>query len=502
MAHMVGSRVMRLGSFPGREGEGLGLFLEDGNAPCVARIVYLPGVDAAAREGLEREVARAAEALYHPYVQPLLGLDEVDGRLAMAVAHADGETLAEILAVGGRLSPSVAARIVRDACIAIQFAHEEGQEHGPILHGWLRPSNLLVCRSGVTLVSGFGVGLSRSAADLMPWQSPEQVLGGPRAASRASDVHGLGLVLHACLAGENPFEREPDPDVAILSRAAPLLEPLGVSSALAAVVRRALAVKAPDRFASPLELARAIEAAVPDLASPATVAAWSESLFPAGMGMRVLRQRAVEGARTAAAREAARRPEQPGHPIPLPEPRIEAPESPRVERAEAPAAETRAGRRPPPWLRFRPAPNPAREAPAARLHPTMTVPFASHPTPTLPVAGRPVAVRPPAMRPAAMRPVQRGEGTADEVAADEVVIGEFSLAAPPFPHPVKVVDPVDAIEVDVVLSNPPPPLRLPVPPRPVAGGVQAISRMDVRSGAQNAVAGVAAMALTHLRGWP
>jgi hypothetical protein len=310
-------------------------------------------------------------------------------------------------------------------------------------------------------------------------------------------VHGLGLVLHACLAGENPFEREPDPDVAILSRAAPLLEPLGVSSALAAVVRRALCVKAPDRFPSPLELARAIEAAVPDLASPATVAAWSESLFPAGMGMRVLRQRAVEGARMAAAREAARRPEQAGHPIPLPEPRIEAAESPRVEHAGAPASEPRAGRSPQPWRRFRPAPNPAREAPAARLHPTLTVPFASHPTPTLPVTTRPVAVRPVAVRPA-----RRDEVTAREVTADEVVIGEFSLAAPPFPHPVKVVDPVDAIEIDVVLSDPPPPLRLPVPPRPLAGGVQAISRMDVRNGAQSAVAGVAAMALTHLRGWP
>jgi hypothetical protein len=424
-------------------------------------------VDASAREELEREVARAADALQHPHVQPPLGLDEVDGRLAMAVEHADGETLAEILAVGGRLSPSVAARIVRDACIAIQFAHEEGQEGGPILHGWLRPSNLLVCRSGVTLVSGFGVGLSRSAADLMPWQSPEQVLGGPRAASRASDVHGLGLVLHACLAGENPFEREPDPDVAILSRAAPLLEPLGVSSALAAVVRRALSVKAPDRFADPRELARAIEAAVPDLATPATVAAWAESLFPAGMGMRVLRQRAVEGALAAAAREAARRPEPAGHPVPLPEPRIEGSEASRVEPARvAPAAEPRAGRRPPPWLVFRPAPTPASVAPTARLHQ------------------------------ASMRPVRRGD-----VTADEVVIGEFSLAAPPFPHPVKVVNPVDTIEIDVVLADPPP-LRLPVPPRPVAGGVQAISRMDVRSGAQSAVAGVAAMALAQLRGWP
>ena len=116
MTYMVGGRVMRLGSFPGREGEGLGLFLEDGSAARVVRIVYLPGVDAAAREGLEREVSRAADALHHPHVEPPLGLGEVDGRLAVAVEYADGETLAEILAVGGRLPPEVAARIVRDAC--------------------------------------------------------------------------------------------------------------------------------------------------------------------------------------------------------------------------------------------------------------------------------------------------------------------------------------------------------------------------------------------------
>lgn len=106
-------------------------------------------------------------------------------------------------------------------------------------------------------------------------------------------------------------------------------------------------------------------------------------------------------------------------------------------------------------------------------------------------------MRPVTMRPVAMRPVRRLDDT-----AEEVVIGEFSLAAPPFPHPVKLVNPVDAIEIDVVLSDPPPALRLPVSPRPVVGGVQAISRMDVQSGAQGAVAGVAAMALAQLRGWP
>jgi hypothetical protein len=89
-----------------------------------------------------------------------------------------------------------------------------------------------------------------------------------------------------------------------------------------------------------------------------------------------------------------------------------------------------------------------------------------------------------------------------DVAPEEVVIGEFSLAAPPFPFPMRAANPVDAIEVDVVLTDPPPPLRLPVPSRSVAGGAQAIGRGDVRSGAQRVVAGVAAMALSQLRGWP
>jgi hypothetical protein len=461
MTHMVGGRVVRLGSFPGREGEGVGLFLESGSAPRVARIIYLPGVDAPAREGLWRQVARAADALHHPNVQPPLGLDEADGRLSVAVEHADGETLAEILSVGGRLPPPIAARIVRDACFAVHFAHEDGEEGGPILHGWLRPAHLLVARSGVTLVSGFGVGLARSAADLMPWQSPEQVMGGPRAASRASDVHGLGLVLHACLAGENPFERDPDPDVAILSRAAPLLEPLGVPSALAAVARRALSVKPGDRFPDALRMARALEAAVPDMAAPAAVAAWSESLFPAGMGMRVLRQRAVDAAIAAAARESERHPAEDTGPVPLPEPPEESPRPRRLALPPTTGFPANMGFRAAPRLGFRPAP--PHSAPAART----TLRFAPPPRP----------------------------------AVDEVVVGEFSLAAPPFPHPVKVVDPLDALEIDVVMPDPPPPLRLPLQPRVVPGAAQAIGRIDVRTVTPSVAVGVAAVAMAPLPDW-
>jgi serine/threonine-protein kinase len=465
MSYMAGGRVRLLGAFPGREGEGLGLFIDDGAAPRVARIIDLPGVDPAAQTGLQLEIERAAEALHHPHIQASLGIGDVDGRASIAVEHADGETLAEILAVGGRLPPEVAARIVHDACVAIHFAHEEGQERGPILHGWLRPSHLLVCRSGVTLVSGFGAGLARSAADLLPWQSPEQVLGGPRAASRRSDVHGLGLVLHASLAGENPFEREPDPEVAMLSRAVPRLEPLGVPAALAGVVRRSLAVKPGERFGDARELAGAISGAVSGMASPADVAAWSESLFPAGMGMRVLRQRAVESAVAAATGVADRLPPAPRRSgtRALPNP---------------PPARAATMARPAPEARSIPLPEPA---PAPRIERRATPPTGFRPAPRNPPAAE-VAPRPfPRPVPAlAERP-------------DDPFPGEFSLAAPPFPHAARRRDPLESIEIDVLLPDPPPPLRLPV--RNTGGGVLPIGRLEL-----GAAARAAAMPFERRRG--
>jgi hypothetical protein len=77
---------------------------------------------------------------------------------------------------------------------------------------------------------------------------------------------------------------------------------------------------------------------------------------------------------------------------------------------------------------------------------------------------------------------------------DDVFVGEFSLAAPPFPHAARRQNPVDAIEIDVVLPDPPPPLRLPLQPRVTAG------RGELRASAQGVAATVAALALGQLRG--
>ena len=300
MAKMAeASRILRFGAFPGREGEEIGLYLVEGEPARVVRIDLLPPLAPDALAQVSREVARAAEVLHHPHIQTPVALEPVDRTHGLVLEYVDGETLQEILEVGGRLPAPIAARVIRDACEALHFACEEDQEGGPFVQGWLLPQNLIVSRSGVLLVSGFGASAAHSVKELLPWQSPEQVLGGPRAASHHSDIYGLGLLLHACLAGENPFAREPDPEVAILSRPPPSLEPLGVPPSLAAVARRALSVKAADRFLSAEEMGRALESAV-EVASPGTVAAWVESLFPAGMGLRALRRRAVDSAAEAA----------------------------------------------------------------------------------------------------------------------------------------------------------------------------------------------------------
>jgi hypothetical protein len=213
------------------------------------------------------------------------------------------------------MPPAIAARIAADACAGVHFAHSQGKEGAPLLHGHLAPASLLVSSSGVTLVAGFGAGVAeaaRPARERLPWQSPEQILGGPAAAVRETDVYLLGLVLRACLSGDPPWPGEADLEAAILSRPPVPLAPLGVPAALAEVVERALAKKAQDRYSTAADLGRAIEQAA-ELAAPGAVAAYLDARLPLGEGTRAARREMVGRALAAATPAATQAP-----PSPLP----------------------------------------------------------------------------------------------------------------------------------------------------------------------------------------
>jgi hypothetical protein len=294
-------RIQELGPLPGAEGSGaaLGIALVEGEAPQPVVIHPVPddlAREPARREPLERDLGRAAELL-HPNLLPSFGLEPVNGRASRIEAFVEGETLRAVLDAGGRMPPEIAARVVADACAGVHFAHEEGEEGVPFVHGHLRPEELLVSRSGVTLVSGLGaaaVEAGRPARERFPWLAPEQVLGGAAAAVRETDVYLLGLALHACLSGDPPFPADADPDAAVLNRPAAPLLPLGVPGGLASVVEKALAKKAQDRYPSPAALGRAIEQAVGELAPPSAVAAYLDVLLSPDQGARAACREMVE----------------------------------------------------------------------------------------------------------------------------------------------------------------------------------------------------------------
>jgi serine/threonine protein kinase len=315
------AHIERLGPLPGGAlGEALGLARLGGDAARPVLLRPVPGelwAEPGRRAQLEREMQRAAKLL-HPNVAQPLGLDESEGGAARVEAWTEGEPLSEVLAAGGRMPPTIAARIVADACAGIHFAHEEDGD-GSVIHGHLRPEALLVSRAGATLVAGFGAGAvegTRPLRERLPWVSPEQLLGGPGAADRQSDVFLLGLLLHVCLAGETPFAGEADLEKAVLDGRPAPLEPMGVPRALAEVVEQATARKASDRHASAAELGRAVERAAGELAPPGAVAAWLDVLLPAGEGVRAARQ-ALLGPALAGPVQAAPPPERTPPPEPV-----------------------------------------------------------------------------------------------------------------------------------------------------------------------------------------
>lgn len=86
-----------------------------------------------------RREARAAARLSHPNVVAVFDQGEDDGLLFLAMEFVDGQTLRDLLADHGALTPREALDIAADVLQALQAAHRKG-----ILHRDIKPENVLV----------------------------------------------------------------------------------------------------------------------------------------------------------------------------------------------------------------------------------------------------------------------------------------------------------------------------------------------------------------------
>ena len=161
--------------------------------------------DAKAKGRFLRE-ARAASALDHPNICTIYEIGETDdGRLFLAMAYYEGETLRERIAKGP-LPIEEASDALRQIALGLARAHRQ-----EILHRDIKPANLLRTSDGELKILDFGLAKFVDDAAIthvggMPgtpmYMAPEQAHGEVGA---RSDVFSLGIVAYEMLAGERPF---------------------------------------------------------------------------------------------------------------------------------------------------------------------------------------------------------------------------------------------------------------------------------------------------------
>ncbi len=149
--------------------------------------------------------ARSARRLRHRNIVEIHDAGEVAGTVYVAMEMLDGESLRSILD-HGPLPIARAIRIAHDIASGLAHAHLEG-----VVHGAVKPSNVIVMRSGVVKITDFGVGQlepaalpSGAAAGGLSYLSPEQMRG--EAVDHRCDIFSAGALFYEMLTHRRPFE--------------------------------------------------------------------------------------------------------------------------------------------------------------------------------------------------------------------------------------------------------------------------------------------------------
>jgi serine/threonine protein kinase len=213
--------------------------------------------------------SRAAAALDHPSIVPLLYAGEEAGTPFIAMRFVEGPDLRTLVRRDGPLEPARAVAIVEQVAAALDVAHAHA-----LIHRDVKPGNVLVGPNDRAYLTDFGLtkrlGESLGGTNSSDWVgtvdyvAPEMIRG-LRVDHRA-DVYALGAALHFTLTGQPPFRRERDEAVLWAhvhdappqpSRGRP-----GLPAGFDDVVARAMAKDPERRYQHAGDLARAARSAL------------------------------------------------------------------------------------------------------------------------------------------------------------------------------------------------------------------------------------------------
>lgn len=246
-----------------------------------------------------RREAQAAARLSNPNVVSVFDTGTDGGVHFIVMEYVEGRTLADYLAGGGRIMSDRAIEIAEAVCGALSAAHAQG-----VIHRDIKPGNIMLTPAGQVKVADFGIARMTTTAETVAqtaavlgtasYLSPEQAQGQP--VDGRSDIYSLGCVVYEMVTGRPPFLG--DSPVAVASKQV-LEQPItpsklngDVTPDLDAVILRALAKNAANRYQSAEEFRADLERArhglpveaTPLLAPPAT----TQVIRPSGGGTQVM----------------------------------------------------------------------------------------------------------------------------------------------------------------------------------------------------------------------
>ncbi len=235
-------------------------------------------IEAAGPETAERfrRAARAAASLQHPNICPIHEAGVIDGTPYLTMAYIDGHTLAERLRAG-RLSAGEATRLVRAVALALAEAHDGG-----VLHGDVKPANILINRRGEPILTDFG---------LAQFGTPAYIALDLMRGEAAGDIYSLGVVLFESLTGRLPSDDaapELDPSLDSICRramakdfAAPYPDATTFAAALAPFTETITGGRSDENWSLPLSIGDAAPPANEDKKPSARLSRWPWRLVAA-----------------------------------------------------------------------------------------------------------------------------------------------------------------------------------------------------------------------------
>jgi serine/threonine protein kinase/Tol biopolymer transport system component len=221
-----------------------------------------------------QQEARAVCSLNHPNIVTIHEIGEEDGAPYIVSEYIEGNTLRDLLAPHG-LRPDHALEITLQIAGALSAVHQMG-----IVHRDIKPENVMVRIDGYVKVLDFGLaklsdgidicdpraGATDLPADVVMgtvcYMSPEQA--GGHVVDPRSDIFSLGILLYELLTGRKPFDGKSPKEIltAITTEQPPPLARYWKEEILPfqSILDKALSKNREDRYATMVEMGRALRA--------------------------------------------------------------------------------------------------------------------------------------------------------------------------------------------------------------------------------------------------